>query len=59
MTIELEEYEREDGCSPYGDWFSRLGAAYAAKVSVAVMRLSQGNTSGIKWFDGLGELRID
>lgn len=59
MTIRVEEYEREDGQSPYGDWFNRLNAAYAAKVSVAVLRLAQGNTSGIKWFDGLGELRID
>lgn len=59
MTIRLEEYEREDGHSPYGDWFNHLSAAYAAKVSVAVLRLAQGNTSGIKWFEGLGELRID
>ena len=59
MTIRIEEYLREGGQSPYRDWFDRLDAAYAAKVSVGVLRLSQGNTSGIKWFDGLGELRID
>ena len=57
MTIRIEEYLREGGQSPYRDWFDRLNAAYAAKVSVGVLRLSQGNTSGIKWFDGLGELR--
>lgn len=59
MTIRIEEYLREGGQSPYRDWFDRLNAAYAAKVSVGVLRLSQGNTSGIKWFEGVGELRID
>ena len=59
MTIRLEEYEHEDGHSPYGAWFNRLSATYAAKVSVAVLRLAQGNTSAIKWFEGIGELRID
>ncbi len=59
MTIKVEEYLKENGHSPYRDWFDRLGAAYAAKVAVGVLRLSHGNTSGIKWFDGLGELRID
>lgn len=59
MTIKLQEYLREDGASPYRAWFDELPAAYAAKVSVGVLRLSQGNTSGIKWFSGLGELRID
>jgi len=59
MTIQIEEYLKDDGYGPYRDWFDRLSAAYAAKVSVGVLRLSHGNTSGIKWFDGLGELRID
>ena len=59
MTLRVEEYLRDDGRSPYRDWFDRLDATHAAKVSVAVLRLSQGNTSSIKWFDGLGELRID
>lgn len=59
MTIKIEEYLQEGGHSPYRGWFDRLNAAYAAKVSVGVLRLSQGNTSSVKWFDGLGELRID
>jgi putative addiction module killer protein len=59
MTIRIEEFLHEDGHSPYRDWFDRLSAAYAAKVSVGVLRLSHGNTSNVKWFDGLGELRID
>ena len=59
MLLRVEEYLREDGSSPYRDWFNDLDAAHAANVSVAVLRLSQGNTSSIKWFDGLGEIRID
>ena len=31
----------------------------AAKVTVAKARLELGNTSSIKWFDGIGEYRID
>lgn len=59
MLLRVEEYLRDDGSSPYRDWFNDLDAAHAAKVSVAVLRLSQGNTSSIKWFDGLGEIQID
>jgi len=59
MKISVDEYLQEDGRSPYRDWFDRLDATHAAKVSVALLRLSQGNTSSIKWFDGLGELRIN
>lgn len=59
MAIEIEEYLREDGRSPYRDWFDRLAATHASKVAVALFRLAQGNPSNIKWFDGLGELRID
>jgi putative addiction module killer protein len=28
-------------------------------VTVAKSRLELGNTSGVKWFDGIGEYRID
>jgi putative addiction module killer protein len=31
----------------------------AAKVTVAIARLESGNTSNIKWFDGIGEYRIN
>lgn len=57
--IRVEEYQQADRNSPYRDWFDGLSAQHAAKVGVALLRLSQGNTSAIKWFDGLGELRID
>lgn len=58
-VIRLEEYLREDGSCPYRRWFDRLNAAAAAKVATAQVRLSLGNTSSIKWFEGIGEIRID
>ena len=57
--IRVEEYLRHDGSSPFRDWFERLDAAAAAKVSTAQMRVGLGITSSIKWFDGIGEIRID
>jgi putative addiction module killer protein len=40
-------------------WFDRIDRQAAAKVATAVARLSLGNTSNVKWFSGIGELRID
>ena len=59
MSIRVEEYLREDGTAPYGDWFNALDAQAAAKVAVAKLRMEMGNTSNIKWFQGIGEYRID
>ena len=57
--MEILEYIREDGSNPYKTWFDSLNAQAAAKVTVAKARLELGNTSSIKWFDGIGEYRID
>lgn len=57
--MKLQEYIKEDGSSPYQKWFNRLDATAAAKVTVAVSRLELGNTSNVKWFDGIGEYRIN
>lgn len=59
MPFRVEEYVREDGGVPYQDWFNSLDATAAAKVAVAKVRLSLGNTSNVKWFSGIGEYRID
>lgn len=59
MTLRVEEYVREDGSVPYKAWFDRLDPHAAVKVVTAVARLSLGNTSNVKWFRGLGELRVD
>ncbi|MAM56299.1 MAG: addiction module protein [Salinicola sp.] len=59
MKIELREFLRKDGTSPYHEWFAGLDAQAAAKVATAEYRMSMGNTSSIKWFEGIGEYRID
>ena len=43
--------------TPNKDWFDSLNAQAAAKATVAKARLELGNTSSIKWFDGIGEYR--
>ena len=57
--IEIEEYRRDNLSSPFDEWFSSLSVPAATRVSTALVRLEMGNTSNIKWFDGLGEYRID
>lgn len=57
--IKVQEYLKEDGSSPYQEWFDSLDAQAAAKVTVAKSRLELGNTSNVKWFDGIGEYKID
>jgi len=59
MTMRVEEYLREDGSNPYKRWFDALDARAAAKVTIAKLRMEMGNTSSIKWFDGMGEYVID
>ncbi|MGP9767156.1 type II toxin-antitoxin system RelE/ParE family toxin [Halomonas sp. AOP13-D3-9] len=59
VKIELREYLHDDGSSPYQQWFDQLDAQAAAKVATAEYRISMGNASSIKWFDGIGEYRID
>ena len=59
MAIKVQEYLREDASSPYKCWFDSLPPQAAAKVVVAKLRMELGNTSSIKWFDGLGEYVID
>ncbi|OOG60858.1 addiction module protein [Rhodanobacter sp. B05] len=59
MTWKVEEYIAEDGSSLWRDWFDGLHVQAAAKVATAVLRMEMGNTSSVKWFDGIGEYRID
>ena len=59
MGLRVEEYIRADGSSPYRTWFEDLEPQAAAKVTVAKVRLSLGNTSSVKWFAGIGEYVID
>ena len=59
MAFKVEEYIRDDASNPYKHWFDGLSSQAAAKVTVAKLRMELGNTSSIKWFDGLGEYVID
>lgn len=59
MTWKVEEYIAENGRIPYRDWFDSLHVQAAAKVAIAVLRMEMGNTASVKWFDGIGEYRID
>jgi len=55
----VQEYVKQDGSSPYAEWFNTLNPQAAARVTVAISRLELGNTSNIKWFDGIGEYKIN
>ena len=60
MTIEVREYLDAGGKSPFGRWFAGLNATAAARVTVAVARIEQGNLSNAKSVgDGVQEYRID
>jgi putative addiction module killer protein len=59
MKIRVQEYIREDGSNPYKSWFDTLEPQAAAKVATATLKLQMGNTSNIKWFEGIGEAKID
>jgi putative addiction module killer protein len=58
--LELRYSLGSDGDSPFEDWFSGLDAAAAAKVSVALARVEQGNLSNVKGVgEGVLEYRLD
>ncbi len=57
--MEVREYIKEDGSSPYQKWFDSLNPTAAAKMAVAKARMETGNISSVKWFSGIGEFRID
>lgn len=57
---ELRYYLTADGKQPFADWFSKLDVTAAARVTVALRRLEQGNTSSLKGVgEGVLECRID
>ncbi len=58
--LELRYYLGSDGESPFEDWFQSLDATAAARVSVALVRLEQGNLSNVKPVgEGVLEYRMD
>jgi putative addiction module killer protein len=60
MTRKVVEYLESSGTSPFKRWFDNLAAVAAAKVTTALYRLEQGNTSNVKSVGkGVAEYRID
>ncbi len=58
--FEIRYYLSPGGESPFERWFAALEAVARAKVTVAVARLEQGNTSNVKGVgQGVLEYRID
>jgi putative addiction module killer protein len=58
--MELRYCLGRDGKSPFEEWFGDLDATAAAKVSVALARVAQGNFSNVKGVGaGVLEYRID
>jgi putative addiction module killer protein len=58
--VDVLEYLDRDGKSPYAFWFEGLNAEAAAKVTMAVTRLGQGNFSRVKGVgSGVFEYKID
>jgi putative addiction module killer protein len=59
-VLEVLVYLDSDGRSPYADWFDDLNPPAAAKVTIALARLSQGNFSNARGVGcGVYEYRID
>lgn len=59
MSFKVEEYLREDGTSPYEEWFMGLDTVAAAKITIVKLKMELGNLSRVKWFGGIGEYRLD
>lgn len=58
--LDVREYEDAERHSPFAAWFADLDATAAAKVTVAIARIGQGNLSNAKSVgEGVLEYRID
>ena len=50
--IEVREYQDQKARSAFASWFNRLDATAAARVAVALQRMSMGNLSNAKSVSG-------
>lgn len=58
--IPLLEFHKDDGRSPFGEWFEGLDNATALKVNTYLTRMSSGNFGQCKSLGGgLHECKID
>ena len=46
--FELRGYIDENGNKPFSEWFEGLGATAAAKVTIALTSMEQGNFSNVR-----------
>ena len=58
--LDVREYLDEDGTGPFAVWFASLDATAAAKITVVLARIEQGNLSNVKSVgEGVLERRLD
>ena len=58
--MKLREYLDAAGRSPFGRWFADLDARAAARVTVSLTRMEQGNLSNVEAVgEGVSECKID
>ena len=58
--LDVREYEDREGRSPVAAWFSDLDATAAAKITVVITRIGQGNLSNVKGVgEGVLEFKLD
>lgn len=58
--MDVLEYLKPNGDSPFGAWFDDLNPQAAAKVAIATTRIGQGNLSNVKGVGaGVYEYKID
>ena len=60
QVIEILEFVDASGRSPFARWFEGLNAVAAARVTIWLTRLSQGNFSNVEGVGaGVYELKLD
>ncbi len=57
--LDLREYRGPDGRSHFREWFDRLNAEAARKVTTALFRLGQGNSNAKSVGAGVSECKIN
>ena len=58
--LEVHEYQDTAGGSPFAAWFAGLDPIAAAKITVVIARIEQGNLSNVKGIgEGVLEYRLD
>lgn len=57
---DIREYLEENGSSPFAQWFAALDAVAAAKITIVIARIAEGNLSNVKGVGaGVLEFRLD